>query len=53
MLVFLMCLGEYFKSSNKEPGNGRFDIQLKPENKNLPRVLIEITSGKNVEVSVG
>lgn len=37
----------YYVSSNREAGEGRFDIQLMPRKKELPGVLIELKSGKN------
>ncbi|MBQ8803747.1 MAG: AAA family ATPase [Tyzzerella sp.] len=36
----------YYLSSNREAGEGRFDIQLMPRKKELPGVLIELKSGK-------
>lgn len=36
----------YYVSSNREAGEGRFDIQLFPRQNELPGVLIEIKSGK-------
>ena len=38
---------EYIVSSNREAGEGRFDIQLMPRKTNFPGVLIEIKHGKN------
>ena len=40
-------LGGSFVSSNKESGDGRYDIQLKPTRKNLPGILIELKAEKN------
>ena len=34
-------------TSNRESGEGRYDIQLKPVKKNLPGVLIELKATKN------
>lgn len=38
-----------FVTSNRESGNGRYDIQLKPRQKNLPGILIELKAGKNCD----
>ena len=35
-----------FVTSNRESGEGRYDIQLKPLRKNLPGILIELKAGK-------
>ena len=47
MLGLRALLGEYFVSSNREFGDGRYDIQLKPVKKNLPGILIELKAEKN------
>lgn len=47
MLGLCALLGGSFVSSNKESGDGRYDIQLKPKNKNLPGILIELKAEKN------
>jgi len=41
-----------FVTSNRESGDGRYDIQLKPIRKGLPGILSELKAGKNVEVAV-
>ena len=41
----------YYLDSNKESGLGRYDIQLKPINKNLPGIIIEIKALKNISES--
>lgn len=46
MLGLCALLGGFFVSSNKESGDGRYDIQLKPRNKRLPGILIELKAGK-------
>ena len=33
---------EYRLTSNRESGEGRFDIQLMPKSKNLPGIIIEV-----------
>lgn len=37
----------YHISSNREAGNGRFDIQMLPLNKKLPGILIELKAAKD------
>ena len=37
---------QYHITSNREAGNGRFDIQMLPLNKQLPGILIELKAGK-------
>lgn len=46
MLGLCALLGGYFMSSNRESGDGRYDIQLKPVKKNLPGILIELKAEK-------
>lgn len=36
----------YYLTSNRESGDGRFDIQLMPKNPDRPGILIELKSGK-------
>ena len=36
-----------FVTSNRESGDGRYDIQLKPIRKLMPGILIELKAGKN------
>ena len=47
MLGLCALLGGSFISSNRESGDGRYDIQLKPTRKNLPGILIELKAEKN------
>lgn len=47
MLGLCALFGGTFFSSNKESGDGRYDIQLKPVNKNLPGILIELKAEKD------
>lgn len=47
MLGLCAVFGGYFVSSNKESGNGRYDILLKPMRNNLPGILIELKAEKN------
>lgn len=47
MLGLCALLGGSFVSSNRESGDGRYDIQLKPTQKNLPGILIELKAEKN------
>lgn len=46
MLGLCALLGGSFVSSNRESGDGRYDIQLKPERKDLPGILIELKASK-------
>lgn len=48
-LVLGLCAmldNQYHITSNREAGNGRFDIQMLPLNKKLPGILIELKAGK-------
>ena len=47
MLGLCALLGDYFVSSNRESGDGRYDIQLKPNKKSLPGILIELKAERN------
>lgn len=47
ILGLCALLGNAFISSNRESGNGRYDIQLKPTKKSLPGILIELKAEKN------
>lgn len=47
MLGLCALFGGSFISSNRESGDGRYDIQLKPTKKNLPGILIELKAEKN------
>ena len=47
MLGLCALLGGSFVSSNRESGGGRYDIQLKPRNRKLPGILIELKAEKN------
>lgn len=47
MLGLCALFGGSFVTSNRESGNGRFDIQLKPKQNNLPGILIELKAEKN------
>lgn len=47
MLGLCALLSGFFITSNRESGNGRYDIQLKPMKKNLPGILIELKAEKN------
>lgn len=47
MLGLCALLGGSFITSNKESGDGRYDIQLKPLDKKLPGILIELKAEKN------
>ncbi len=48
-LILGLCAmldNRYHITSNRESGNGRFDIQMIPLNKKLPGILIELKAGK-------
>lgn len=42
----------YYISSNRESGEGRYDIQLLPKQKNMPGILIELKAAKNVSEEI-
>lgn len=42
-----MLDNRYYITSNREAGNGRFDIQMLPLDKKLPGILIELKAGKD------
>ena len=50
-LVLGLCAlsGDYFLTSNRESGNGRFDIQMMPQKKNLPGLIIELKAADEPE----
>lgn len=47
MLGLCALLGGLYVTSNRESGNGRYDIQLKPVRKELPGILIELKAEKD------
>lgn len=47
MLGLCALMSGTFVTSNRESGDGRYDIQLKPIRKGLPGILIELKAGKN------
>ena len=47
MLGLCALLGGAFATSNRESGDGRYDIQLKPIQRGLPGVLIELKAEKD------
>ena len=47
MLGLCSLLDGVYTTSNRESGNGRYDIQLMPENRLLPGILIELKAEKN------
>lgn len=47
MLGLCALFSGSFISSNRESGDGRYDIQLRPFRKNLPGILIELKAQKN------
>ncbi len=46
MLGICALVGGFFVTSNRESGNGRYDIQLKPMKAGLPGILIELKAEK-------
>ena len=47
MLGLCALLSGYYATSNRESGNGRYDIQLCPKNNRLPGIIIELKAGKD------
>ena len=47
MLGLCALLGGSYTTSNRESGEGRYDIQLMPEKDRLPGILIELKAEKN------
>lgn len=47
MLGLCALLGGSYVTSNRESGDGRYDIQLMPKNANLPGIIIELKAEKN------
>ena len=47
MLGLCALVGGTYTTSNRESGDGRYDIQLKPVEKHLPGILIELKAEKN------
>jgi hypothetical protein len=47
MLGLCALMGGFFVTSNRESGDGRYDIQLKPTQNQLPGILIELKADKN------
>ncbi len=43
-----MMDNRYYISSNRESGEGRYDIQLMPKSENMPGILIELKAVKNI-----
>ncbi len=46
MLGLCAVLGGSYVTSNRESGDGRYDIQLKPKNKTMPGIIIELKFDK-------
>ena len=47
VLGLCAMLGNFYVTSNRESGDGRYDIQLKPRKTNLPGILIELKAEKD------
>lgn len=43
-----MMDNRYYISSNREPGEGRYDIQLSPKLANMPGILIELKAARKL-----
>ncbi len=43
-----MMDNRYYISSNGEPGEGRYDIQLSPKSANMPGILIELKAARKL-----
>ncbi len=50
VLGLCALLSDVYVTSNRESGNGRYDIQLLPKRKNVPGILIELKASKNSEL---
>ena len=53
MLGLCALLGGFFVTSNRESGEGRYDIQLKPVKKGLPCIIIELRAEKEWKLQWG
>ena len=47
MLGLCALLGGFFVTSNRESGEGRYDIQLQPKTAAMPSIIIEIKAAKD------
>ena len=47
MLGICALFGNFYVTSNRESGDGRFDIQLAPKTGNIPGIIIELKAEKN------
>ena len=47
MLGLCALLGGFYTTSNRESGDGRYDIQLMTKNDRLPGIIIELKAEKN------
>lgn len=47
MLGICALFGNSYVTSNRESGEGRYDIQLSPKTTDLPGIIIELKAGKN------
>ena len=47
LLGLCAAMEQYFVASNRESGEGRYDICLRPKSNRLPGVLIELKAGKD------
>ena len=49
MLGICTLFSDYILTSNREAGEGRYDIQLKPKDKQYPGILIELKAEKSIQ----
>ena len=53
MLGLCALLGGFFVTSNRESGEGRYDIPLRPVNKARPGIIIELRAEKEWKLQWG
>ena len=51
MLGFGTSLSDYYFTSNRESGDGRYDVELEPRSKGKPGILLELKAVKKEEFS--
>ena len=49
VLGLCALVNDSYVTSNRESGDGRYDIQLMPKNKHLPGILIELKAEKDCD----
>ena len=53
LLGLCATMNGYAVTSNRESGDGRYDIQMMPSNKNLPGIIIELKADKKGHTDLG